>query len=1397
MAYAAVFSYRNIDATTDLNAHFRRLFLKGVVSGFEISPVAGTANVQVAPGTLVSNDGMVVDSDAAVTLACVGGRVNNIVFRAVHNSPAAPTLALEVMSDTNLATDPQRAFLVVVGRVDLSSVSTTSTSNISYSGSDRVARTGHNPLLGVFDNDTAMQTQWPSAAPVKMLPGDFALLRTGTGGQPSWRIWTGTAWLSFGNYEQFATDFAAHTSGLGNYPGTQIHVTPDEKAAIAGTAGTPGAGNRFVTETDTAILPTLAQKQALDNVITGPDPLSTSNPLVANGIPVAVPRVVAVTVTTAGGADFINILRADNGSGLPFFAEAVYVGKLGVDTDGRSTARNWFELQDAFLAGYVDEDGPLYVLNIQDASGSGSYNPAADNTNTNTAGYWNPSAPATSLRVKFNRAVAQGKTVYVRYYARGTMAGLAPQSQYAQAATAFSSAKLAYREVDTEVVRSLRVTSQADIVSAVLEPGSAPAPSLRFRNSDGVLTNTGFFYAGTVATTNYTVYSALGVSVESDTVALFAKSTEGDNPGLAAVQCPLVFEQVRNADSDVTYRIHTYRGVATESNIILGISSYADGFIPVLEVTASRVRSYKSLQVDGQLRLASGTAATPALTFSSADTGLYDVGTFATEDLSFYNGIGVSLKGKTAFVFASNTASASGLASGLDTPLLFEQFQDEDSNCSYRIAITEKDSSSNDGVLRFGRASYVGDFISYGEINRLGFFTSGRLAGTKLELGTNTSTYASVTATSNTLSLLFGNTAKYTYAAATDTTTISSNILSARKLTLTEALSVPGGTEAAPGLNFTGVPNTGVYYIGSFTSTEGVSSNSSIGFSLNGSTALVLGRNEAAASTFAAVAAPLFIEQAITGSDVEIRMSAMARVSEVRNTLVIGLSDYTNDFFPVLEFKNAQVTNLKTSLAVTGNISAAGNATFTGNVTGAAVTGSYYRTGTSTTEASVAYGLTTSGSSGLYGGAGLVGLAFGNNRAFAALSGSTNLYVDGTLVMSLALAGATLSVPFGVLGNVNVGGTLGVAGNVTVGGALIVQQHTALSTLQTAGGVTIAGPLAANGVSTFTGGAVFNCPVQFSDLELVDLTDVAVVTGPILDSFFTELGAVTPTANSVTAENIHDVFDGMGLTQAERVVTIKQLAYQSQPLPLASMIALEDNPAAATAEYVARAAELSGRPYIRRCADDGHLCELVALAFSDEASSPPWWLRTQRQQVRLQDKDTGRRTAQPTAITTWTDIAVSEEHTPEFGAEQAALIPPGVPVELDVFLTMVGGYAEVPGFGTTRDNIEFRFVWDQRGAANTLVWPGTILSSCRYGTGGSNTTWCLRFHGIQAGVLHVPQVPATFGTGPYWIGNHLPGGYIQVRPKAGSMVQTSDVSGAWIDFKFRERLPRDYGFVSP
>lgn len=785
MAYTATFKYNNLDATSDLNLHTRVLVNKGVVSGFTVSPVAGTANVTVAPGYIVSADGMIVRSSAVETATCTAGIKNNIVFRAVYNAPADPTLQLQVLSESNYNSDPQKENLVRIAVVDLTSATQASSSNIDYSVTDYVNTQGRSSFLGVYDNSAALSSAYPSAAPVKQRKGDYALVLSDAQSKPAFYIWVAGVWITFGNYEELLLAYNLHASGVtGN--GLASHLTPAEKAALVGTSGTPSASNRFVTESDTIRLTTVDQKAALDNAISGTNPISATNPLVGDGVPVSVPMTIGVTLSSP--SNVVAVTYGDTGGGAPYFGAQVYTGKLGLDANhnNRSTARNWFKIMDSFLSGYVDSDGPLYITDVLDNTGASSFNPSAD-ASVSPSGYWAPASSGTSLRIKFNRTLAAGRTIYITFYAAGTLSKLAPQNAYRPPATAVPSSSDAYKEVDTLVARTIQTTSMIDVASVYVSPGSAAAPALRFRDSGGLLTNTGLYYVGDMIDAGHALYSGVGVSCYNDTVAVFTKAVAGDNANVSALQSPLTFEQVATG-SLVSYRIYPYAHSTSPqvATLVLGTGAAATGFKAAL--TAGQIDSTfygtefnadARLASGKQLRLDTGSAAAPSVVFSGdLATGLYSIGSYGSGNLSFYRGVGLSMNGKTTFVFAADTAGVDGIGAGIDAPLLFEQYR-SGSTVGYRIGIVQATTGGTaPDRLVFGSATSTADWTDWGYVNGNGFTTSKNVYGATGVFFGPSSNAGSATATASTASLNFNGTAFLTYNNSNSTLSTSALIQS-------------------------------------------------------------------------------------------------------------------------------------------------------------------------------------------------------------------------------------------------------------------------------------------------------------------------------------------------------------------------------------------------------------------------------------------------------------------------------------------------------------------------------------------------------------------------------------------------------------------------------------------
>jgi len=201
---------------------------------------------------------------------------------------------------------------------------------------------------------------------------------------------------------------------------------------------------------------------------------------------------------------------------------------------------------------------------------------------------------------------------------------------------------------------------------------------------------------------------------------------------------------------------------------------------------------------------------------------------------------------------------------------------------------------------------------------------------------------------------------------------------------------------------------------------------------------------------------------------------------------------------------------------------------------------------------------------------------------------------------------------------------------------------------------------------------------------------------------------------------------------------------------------------------------------------DGYLYERVPYINDSGAIAGYHWLRVGHREVRMHDKDVARAAA-GSLTTTWKDLAVLEIQFAEFNTSEDFLGPPAIPTEFDMMLTVGPTAGGTHGFDGDRDDIRFRFKW-----TNGEVWEGQILSSTRWGTGGSYATWMVRFRGWRSDTngLVVPRLPLLGDL--TWNGTCFPGGYVQASVASGSMTHAA-VIGGLASIKLRERLSKDYG----
>ena len=1056
MATKAVFSYNNLDDTIDLNAHFAALAKIGVLTGGLVTPVAGTLNVSIAPFFAMSNDGMIVSSDTPVSVSCVNGQYNYIVLRAVYNAPAAPTLSYECQSTANYNADPQKNWLIVFATIDLtSSPSTVSTSNISYVYRDIVDQIGHGRLLGSYSNTAARDAAWPSTQPTLQQIGDFVMVTNASSGQPGFFWWDGAEWNIFSNYETLNAAFAAHISGVVD-TGTNAHVTANIRAALAGTSGTPSGTNLFVTANDTTRMLTTNERAAAltANVATlgGGNPSST-NPFVVNGIQVAITQELPIT---GNGTNKIAVSRT-------VFNNAVYVGKLGINnlvTPNVSSALQYFKVEDNFYNGYVDANGPLYIVDILDSTGAASFNPNTD-PNVSTTGYWDPVDHTAYIYIEFNRVFTTGYPAFIKFNGRGSISQLAPNPvAYLPPSTGFREATESFQTIYSQVILGATTDNQI-----YLAPGSSTTPSLAFTTDHG----TGLFYAGTVTSgLSYSTYNALGIASNTETVALFSRDVSSAS-GITPLEAPLVFEQTYDG-TNVGYRLYQYvadLGVGSPT-LKFGVANYSVGFVDVLDVSGTQITAQKNIVANAQIITSNGTAVSPALAFGGAhSSGFYYLGTETETTEVLYNAVGLGLGGNPAFAFASNLASES-LVTDLYGSLVFLQNVNTGTGAiQYQYSINQGTSgapSISNISHAFGDSSYSTEFNPWFTITSTGVQVGNgqQIAAGAFQLGTLASPATTFGPATSGWSIVQGSTSSLAYNSSTSKLTTPATVVAA-------GLAVNSGTEFLPSITFAADGTSGFYYAGVVGG--GTTVTNAVGVTVGGESCVLFARSGSAPGGLSPNDTPLVIEQTYDGTNTSYNIIGFnsASSSPGTSTIAFGFGDYTNPQqttfsisktgvapYPFHVYQNATFDAL---LTVTGT-GAFGALSSTGGITvGTSSTAASFVASSGSTASSPSFLVGTN--TGLYGSSLTVGLA---------QSGSDVLhYTASGSVLTVSAANTSFpsgtSTTFQAGSTLNVAGTFSLTGNLTAASATLNGGSVGSTDLTTTYNAIIGGKLVVNGYS--------------------------------------------------------------------------------------------------------------------------------------------------------------------------------------------------------------------------------------------------------------------------------------------------------------------------------------------
>ena len=456
MSLRAVFSYENLDSTADLNLRFEKLVSKGVFFGGNVIANGTTNSITINPFRAASFDGMVIVDSDPTSIVVPGNQKSYLCLHAKYNMPAAPTLAWVVHTQITYNADPNKDYLILFGTVDLSLSSGPAFSNlVSYAERDSVSVVSRDSYLGAFTNLTALQSEYPATAPTQQKNNDIALAAVGIAGVPTWYRWDAAsgAFVAFGAY---ANEIAALNEHLSN---NNIHVTAQQKAALAGSYGTPSSANKFVTEGDPVRVLAASERAALTNAVGVGAGLSQTNPLVADGLAV-VSHVLIQKV--ADGTNVVALTPESFGD----FPAIIYVGRQGIDGAGRSSACQYFSIEDLFGDGLAPIIGgvesPVTITNIGwNAASGATLNPAA-NSQVDAAGFLTINAGQT-LYVNVNVNVPLSTQFNVRLNVKGRVRDLTPNWNNPvsfparMAPTAFRKGREPYVLANTGDFKSFRV----------------------------------------------------------------------------------------------------------------------------------------------------------------------------------------------------------------------------------------------------------------------------------------------------------------------------------------------------------------------------------------------------------------------------------------------------------------------------------------------------------------------------------------------------------------------------------------------------------------------------------------------------------------------------------------------------------------------------------------------------------------------------------------------------------------------------------------------------------------------------------------------------------------------------------------------------------------------------
>ena len=680
MSATALFQYKNLDSTQDLNTRFQDLFQKGIYAGGRLAVNSGAYTVSVTPYSAMTASGMAVYDTESTSVVLSGTGLQYIVIDAVYNDSGAASIS--VFSTTAAAYATYRSRYILIGTVNMNNLSGSkiTADKFSYALRDQITPVADSKFLGYFTTTTDRDNFYPAttSTPTVQRVGDFVICGTSaatTGTEASIGFWTTDGWVDFSDPALVESALTDHINNM------VMHTSANQHAALAGTSGTPSGTNPFVTLADTTHLLTADERAAVTNALGAEiTPIGEANPFVARGTIIAVPRVYQVAVAAAGS--YVDLTLTS----LSLDSLDLYLGKQGIDGNGVSSAQQYFGIEDAYGAGYVSTvtSYPAYVTNVLDANSS-TVNPSSA---TSTMGFLSFDS-TTTVRLQLSTSIAAGTRLYIRLNQKADLrsltpnwSGLASNTNFLPAVTAYRNARASYTSAETAQFDTLTVgylsAAQTNMYFSTTKDG--------YNNTVSMVVH----YNGT------TLEKGLPVGYKFSRTGTQAGTGSGTYEGTFYANS---FEFRCRADNVPVNSGFTF-------NYTDGLVSHIGGVW-----TASSSSGKYGIDMSGELFAQSIDIGSGAATIET-QTAL-QIGTFTYDQaLSF------SLHGKAVVLFtAQNTAAITDL----DSPLVIHQDVTAEPGSSAGVRniyigmadAAPSTTSADSGVMYLGFRDYNGDWMSY------------------------------------------------------------------------------------------------------------------------------------------------------------------------------------------------------------------------------------------------------------------------------------------------------------------------------------------------------------------------------------------------------------------------------------------------------------------------------------------------------------------------------------------------------------------------------------------------------------------------------------------------------------------------------------------------------------